>query len=107
MLELNPTLIEFNHALIELVCTLIELKCDLVELVLEIILNNCTHLLFDFLLIWRSLELSLHNVLWSGYSNAAVLSISASLLDLVNTIETKQFCASSSNLVDMLTMTRG
>ena len=34
-------------------------------------------------------------------------SISLSCFDLVNTIETKPLCASSSNLADMFTMTRG
>ena len=45
------------------------------------------------------------DALWGEYSNAAMVSslspsISVSGLDLVNAIETKPLCASSSNLTD-------
>ena len=43
-----------------------------------------------------------------GYSNTAVCpSIHVSFFDLVNMIETKPLCASSSSLADIISMTRG
>ena len=56
--------------------------------------------------------LSSRNTLRRGYSNAAVVplvsaSVSVSRLILVNVIATKLLCTSSTNLADMLTMTRG
>ena len=60
--------------------------------------------------------LSPRNALQRGYSNAAVVPsvcvcvcpcVCPSRFDLVNTIETEPLCASSSNLADMFTMTRG
>ena len=59
-----------------------------------------------------ALLLSPRNALRRGYSNAAVVPsvcpcVCPSRFDLVNTIETEPLCASSSNLADMFTMTRG
>ena len=60
----------------------------------------------------QTASLSLHNWLQRRYSNAAVVPsvrvcVCPSHFDLVNTIENKLLCASSSNLADILTMTRG
>ena len=45
-------------------------------------------------------------MLQRGYSNAAMVP-TIRLCVCMNMIETKPFCASSSNLVDMLTMAKG